>query len=524
MIAAESSPAAREEAERNALPFSLLYLRKDDTTSQRLAPESLKDLNINNIIESISSGNTTIESHLKNLLPDKESISYRQEIFRDLENKTTLKYILSFSKNIQYITKTKIRSKKFSNRNNEKILLLDLCNLYIDNINKLHEDLSSCFFQSDGLCKFNLYLSNYMSSTRFISLTKDTKELKNRILGIKYILKSKSNVVSVYPYKNEENYFLDLNKTFNKIIEEDSKDYIVEFTKSIEMNHIEAQILDLVMNLHPLIFKDLNGFYDRNSDFLDPTILQFEEDFNFYLSYVQLVSSLREIGLCFCYPDISYQKNVLFANNTFDLALALKSLKDKHPIICNDIDLNPDEKIMVISGPNQGGKTTFSRIFGQIHYLARLGCPIPGTEASLFFFDSIFTHFEKQETIENPQGKLRDELSRLRFIFENASSNSIIIINEIFNSTTLGDAISLAKFLIETIKSLDCYCAIVTFIEDIALMDKPIVSFVSSVHSQDPDERTFKIIKKPADGRAYAISIAKKYNLTYDLIQKRIKR
>ena len=192
--------------------------------------------------------------------------------------------------------------------------------------------------------------------------------------------------------------------------------------------------------------------------------------------------------------------------------------------MCNNINLNNDERILVVSGPNQGGKTTFSRIFGQIHYLARLGCPIPGTEASLFFFDSIFTHFEKQETLENPQGKLRDELIRLRYIFENASNKSIVIINEIFSSTTLIDAVFLAKFLIKTIQNLDCYCVIVTFIEEIASMGKPVVSFVSSVHSQNPDKKTFKIIKKSADGRAYAISIAKKYKLTYELIQKRIKK
>jgi DNA mismatch repair ATPase MutS len=289
-----------------------------------------------------------------------------------------------------------------------------------------------------------------------------------------------------------------------------------------EMDHVEAAILDLVAKLYPEVFASLEEFASRHQDFLDPIVASFDREVQFYIACIEYIEPLTRAGLPSSIPTVTQSKQVR-ATGVFDIALAKQLVRESKPVVTNDFYLQEPERIVVVSGPNQGGKTTFARTFGQLHYLASIGCPVPGSEAQLFLFDHLFTHFEREEEIRNHSGKLEDELLRIHEILERATSRSILIMNESFLSTTIEDAVFLSREIMQRIITLDILCVSVTFLDELASGGETTVSMVSTVDQQDPALRTFKIVRRPADGLAYAGAIAEKYRLTHGQIKHRIR-
>jgi DNA mismatch repair protein MutS len=511
----------------SAMTFhSILFKRPEDriTTEAVEAPGCLADLAVDRIVSAATAGKDEY-----NLTPffyvplhDVDAVAFRHEVMQDLEDVRLFEAIKAFARSMQMVREHLAQLEKCHYEHQKERWFLDAVDLYGDAVNRLVRDLSVANCRSRGLLAFRDYVTRYAASERFTSLVADAKRLEAELAAIRYSVFIRGLRVEVRHYAGEPDYSAEVEATFERFRQGAIKKPAFEFNDSLEMNHVEAQILDGVAQLHRETFAQLADYRTANKDFLDPTLVAFDREVQFYVAYLEYIAPLRKAGLHFCYPRISDACKEVYDYQGFDLALAGKLLSEHALPVCNDFDLQGPERIIVVSGPNQGGKTTFARTFGQLHYLASLGCPVPGTKAQLYLPDRIFTHFEREEHMTNLRGKLEDDLVRIHEILVAATPRSLVIINEIFASTTLRDAIFLSKKIAEALMDLDVLCVWVTFLDEVSALSEKTVSMVSTVAPNNPAQRTFKIVRRPADGLAYAMAIAEKYRLTYDLIKERI--
>jgi len=502
---------------------SILFDNEDIQKETAEQPEFFADLNLDQVIDAITARKQdyNLKPFFYNHLRNAETIYYRHEVMRDLENNELMTHIKTFAEKMVIARRYLGMVEKLDFHYHKLGWFLESVLVYCDAVIHLLHDLEQVNLRSRGFLAFQEYVTTYVHSHVFQALQKDTQKVKSGLSNVKYSVIIQEDRFSVRKYEEETDYSVEVEQTFEKFKQGAANNYLSDLYKGSGMNHIEAKILEFVALLYPKPFAALDQFCANHSQFIDDTIRIFDREIQFYIAYLDFIANIKYRGLNFCYPQVGASREV-YDYDGFDLALAHALMLTEKMIVCNDFYLKGPERIVVVSGPNQGGKTTFARTFGQLHYLASLGCLVPGREARLFLFDQIYAHFERQEDIRNLRGKLEDDVARIHDILARATTDSILIMNEIFASTTLQDAVFLSKEIMTKIMELDALCVWVTFIDELSSLSEKTISMVSTVIPENPAERTFKILRKPADGLAYALSLAEKHRLTYRQIKERI--
>jgi DNA mismatch repair protein MutS len=487
-------------------------------------PSCFPDLNLDQALDWMTIGRA--EYRLKPFfytpLPDPGAVAYRHDILRDLENEQTRTTVREFGTQMHRMRKQLAQADQLYYRYQRERWFMDAVDTYCQAVRALTEGLRGLDLRSRGFQGLTAYLTRYTASDAFTSLVSRTQQLYRDLATVRYRVHIKGNRVRVGKYDGEPDYSAEVEQTFAKFKQGAVKDYLVSFGGGPDMSHVEARILDLVARLYPDVFAELDDYAARNQAYLDTVIESFDREVQFYLAYLEFTAPLKKAGLQFCYPQVSADAREIAADGSFDLALASKLVSEKAPVVTNDFALRGPERILVVTGPNNGGKTTFARMFGQLHYLASLGLPVPGQRARLLLPDQVYTHFEREENITTLHGKLQDELTRVHQILQQASGRSVLVMNESFTSTTLNDALFLGTEVMRRVIDLGLLCVYVTFVDELASLSEASVSMVAAIVPDNPAERTFKIERRPADGLAYAAAIAAKYGLTYQRVQERV--
>ena len=488
-------------------------------------PAFFSDLRLDQVIEAVAGEREERElvaGLLRQQVRDIGTLKYRHEVFADLEDAVLFEAARTFTSQMRQVRAHLGQLARMRSAHQRAGWFLDAAVIYCDAVRSLAANLASRPVASRGLLAFRDHLAAYLASEEFARLASDTADRRNDLAQVTYLVRIKGPRVEVSRYDGEADYSAEIEKTFERFRQGAVKDYRVTYRGWPSMSHLGEHILDLVARLFSDEFSALANYCHRHAGFADPKVRQFEREIQFYLAYLDYIRPLRSAGLSFCLPDLTASSKEIFARDTFDLALAARLVASGTTVVPNDFELRDPERVVVVSGPNQGGKTTFARTFGQLHHLASTGCPVPGSAARLYLFDQIFTHFEREEDIANLTGKLEDDLLRIQKVLQAATPSSVVIMNEIFTSTTLSDARFLGQKVLEKIIELDLLCVYVTFIDELASFGHTVVSMAAAIVPENPAQRTYKVVRKPADGLAYAMAIADKHRVSYELLRGRI--
>ena len=427
-------------------------------------PDCLSDLNLDQVVAALTAGHEAydLRPFFHTPLHDADRVGYRQNVMRDVRSEPVSAAVRTFAAEMNRMRDTAAFSQKLHYRFQQMRWLADAVDIYCEAVLRLRAELSAAGPVSEGLRAFLGYLQGLTTSASFQARVEQTRHLKKGLAGVRYDLLIGDGTIIVRRRGEEADYTADVEETFRRFRVGNVAPKQFKLPDYAEMNHIEAGVLDRVALVYPDIFGELAAYADRHAAFTDERVMAFDREIQFYLAAADLIAPLDAAGLPFCYPEVSATCKSVSCEETFDLALAVKLLQEQQPVVQNDFRLAGAERIFVVSGPNQGGKTTFARTFGQLHFLGSLGLPVPGSAARLYLPDRIFTHFERAENIHDLRGKLQDDLVRMHDILKAATPRSVIIMNEIFTSTALSDAIILGRKVLEKVIALDALCVCVT--------------------------------------------------------------
>ncbi len=249
----------------------------------------------------------------------------------------------------------------------------------------------------------------------------------------------------------------------------------------------------------------------------------------FLLDAAALTLRLRDAGLPVCRPVLAPRvARACAVQEGYHLGLALRLLGRSDPppagaaaaVVTNAMTFDDTAgRVWVLTGPNRGGKTTYTRAVGLLHVLAQAGLPVPARAAVLSPVDAIYTHFPAPEGATPGRGRLDDEAARLAAIFGQATPHSLILLNEVLAGTSTAEALGLAI----DVTHLHELAARVDDINARTRGDSVVASLVAGVAREGGEDgvhdRTFRVSPGPPQGVSYASDIAARHGIGYAQLQ-----
>ncbi len=217
-------------------------------------------------------------------------------------------------------------------------------------------------------------------------------------------------------------------------------------------------------------------------------------ELGFYVGCLNLHDRLTSEGHPTCFPILGGANLTLVCEGLYDPCLALTTAQR---IVGNDIDAR-DVRLIVITGANQGGKSTFLRSVGVTQAMVRAGMFAPALSLEINPATGIFTHFRREEDATMTSGKLDEEFVRMSAIVDHLTPGSLVLFNESFSATNEREGSHVSHEVIQALIESGVLVVFVTHLYNLAhglhAAAEPGTLFLRAPR-EDDGRRTFRLIE-----------------------------
>ena len=289
------------------------------------------------------------------------------------------------------------------------------------------------------------------------------------------------------------------------------------FIEPIEVVELNNQVKELIFAQQREIMRILREF----SDFLRPYLPDLIAGARFigeidFIRAKALVAMQMEAGK----PIISADGTLKIVKGRHPiLEAALK--KEKKPIVPLTLTLTPDKHILVISGPNAGGKSVCLKTVGMLQYMFQWGLLVPASEVSEFrIFDDIFIDIGDEQSLENDLSTYSSHLTNMKEVLQKATDNSLVLIDEFGTGTepTAGGAIALA--ILENIELKGVFGVITTHYTNLKFYAEKVNGAINGAMLFDvANIQPLYKLEVGLPGNSFAFELARKIGLPEHIIR-----
>ena len=251
-----------------------------------------------------------------------------------------------------------------------------------------------------------------------------------------------------------------------------------------------------------------------------------------YIPKLQKISKvISEIDVLQSFALVSEKYNYVRPNINNNNEIRL--IDSRHPVVekvikdeyvSNDIIMDKNTSILLITGPNMAGKSTYMRQLGITVIMAQIGCFIPAKEGNLPIFDKIFTRIGASDDLVSGESTFMVEMKEASNAIANASSNSLILFDELGRGTATFDGMSLAEAILEYIHNkIGCKTLFSTHYHELTDLDRTLKYLKNKHVAASEEDGKITFLHKVKDGsvdKSYGINVATLAGLPKEVIDR----